>query len=448
MNKYFKIFKKYSKNILRTIGLLNKFQKIISIYKQIPRPDDDFESKFINLIQQNDNFGESDFASLCPGLFRSSLSNHGTIHQRIDEASLLWMMVKKSNGKILAGGSTILLLGASGNRNVVSIDRDPRQLTIANKVFNKLDVKKRIKLYNQSSRKNINIDTYGFLFVDGDHSYDGVCFDIARYWNQLENSSKIPSIAVFHDAQKNPVTYVEPVERALNELLRENAAERITSWGAQLAVKKIKDIDTKKWHQKIDEEFWINQNSYLYNNQLNPVIKNFSLTENKKENYFNNILGFNNLDEEPWKKINLSVNKLDLTADSPVRYIKLINPSLKSELSRDIPFLKSKFTFEIFLRPKNIDSFRLVLDDQKNENYFDISNIINKDHPKIENIQNNKQIRVLDVKFDYLNAFFHCYYHFETTKEISNSKLRLIIDENLENKNKGFFVNFFSLDQS
>ena len=59
------------------------------------------------------------------------------------------------------------------------------------------------------------------------------------------------------------------------------------------------------------------------------------------------------------EKINLSVNKLDLTADSPVRYIKLINPSLKSELSRDIPFLKSKFTFEILLRPKNITSFRL-----------------------------------------------------------------------------------------
>ena len=50
---------------------------------------------------------------------------------------------KKSNGKILeigTGGSTILLLGASGIVEMVSIDRDS---TIANKVFNKLDVKKR-----------------------------------------------------------------------------------------------------------------------------------------------------------------------------------------------------------------------------------------------------------------------------------------------------------------
>ena len=106
------------------------------------------------------------------------------IHQRIDEATVLWRSVKRTAGPILevgraAGGSTIVILGASGDRTVVSIDRAPTQPEMTKAVFSRPDVQSRLKLYNQSSREEIAEREFGMMFIDGDHSYEGVCHDIA-----------------------------------------------------------------------------------------------------------------------------------------------------------------------------------------------------------------------------------------------------------------------------
>lgn len=452
MDKYFNSKKFLLKKILKLLSLEAWFFNLLNKYYPKPKQDEDFEKKILKIIESNKNFGESDFASICPFLFTPSLQNHGTIHQRIDEASLLWMMVKNTEGKILeigraAGGSTILILAASGNRDVVSIDRDPRHLSIANYVFDKLDIKKRLKLYNQSSRKFIDNDKYGFLFVDGDHSYDGICFDIATFWNQLEINPDHQSIAVFHDAQKNPISYVPSVERALKELIEEKAAEKITSWGAQLAIKKIKNIDCNKWYKKIDNLFWIKNNSYLQNNEINPDIKSFSISEERKINYSNNLLGYENLEERTWIKENLTIERVDLSADNPLRFIRKNNTNKLSSLSKSIENLKGKFTINIFLRPKKINSFTLSLEDEKNSNILNILNNFKENHPSIDYIFDEKFIKIIDIKVDYFNAYYHYYYHFELTEIKKNLKIKIILDEKQKNKESGIFLNLLDLDQ-
>lgn len=438
-------FINFIKIIINYLGIKNIIFNLIKESNNSPKQDEDLEVKFIKLIEDNNNFGFSDFASLSPGLFSSSLQNHGTIHQRIDEASLLWMMVKKSKGKILelgraAGGSTILILGASGDREVVSIDRDPRHLSIAKNVFNKSQVSQRLKLYNQTSRKYIDEDNYGFLFIDGDHSYEGICYDIACFWNQLECNSNYQGIAVFHDAQVNPISYVPAVVKAVNELIYEKAAIKIANWGSQLAVKKINNIDIVKWHQKIDEEFWSKKNSYLQNKILNPLIEKFSFSDLPKVNYEINLLGYENIDESDWKKVNLRVINTDLTADNPVKFISL-NPHSKSTISKKLEKLFGKFVIEIYLRPKHLDAFNLTLSDQSGNEFLNLFNYFENNNPKV--IVEKSNIEIIDIKVDYLNAYYHFYYHLSSNYDLINLDLNLIFNERLNDS--GLYLNLISL---
>ena len=86
--------------------------------------------KTTRIVDRLEDFGNADFAELSCWLFASSLSNHRVIHQRIDEGSLLWRAVKMSGGPILevgraAGGSTLVLLGASGSRRLSASIANP-----------------------------------------------------------------------------------------------------------------------------------------------------------------------------------------------------------------------------------------------------------------------------------------------------------------------------------
>ena len=158
------------KKILKLFGLSKIASHLLDYIKPYTNPsikkDEDMDEKSFKLINEIKNFGTVDFAEICPWIFTSSVQNHHIVHERIDEASLLWMMTKKSKGNILeigraAGGSTLIILGSSKEREVVSIDRDPRSLTIAKKIFEREDVKKRLTLYDQSSRKDIQKKNMG-----------------------------------------------------------------------------------------------------------------------------------------------------------------------------------------------------------------------------------------------------------------------------------------------
>ena len=440
-----KLFNRFA-TFIRIKSFTLRFFKLLAP-KDNPIQDPDKDKKFLKLIDETQSFGEIDFSYLCLGLFSSSLQNHGFIHQRIDEASFLWSMVKRTKGKILevgraAGGSTTLILGASGTRKVVSIDRDPRHLSIAKHFFERKDIKDRLKLYNQSSRKPIKNDKYGFLFIDGDHSYEGVCYDIATFWNQLV----IDSIIVFHDAQSNPISYVPQVKKAVDELIENKSAVIISSWGSQLAVKKLKNIEQKAWYKKIDENFWKKNNSTLQNGLANPDINSFQINDNQKINFHNNLIGYENFEEDAWIKNNLEISLLNFTADNSVRFVRPVN-SNPSILSKNIKKLIGRFTIEICLRPKNIDKFDLILDDYSDSYIFKIDHVFKNNHPLVNFISNQKIIEVEDIKVEYLNAYYHFYYLFNLNEELSSKEIKLILGKNDQFKDSGIYLNNFSFDQ-
>ena len=415
------------------------------------KKDEDIDKKADELLDGIKDFGKVDFANLCPWIFTSSVQNHHIIHERIDEASLLWMMTKKSKGNILelgraAGGSTIVILGSSQYRNVTSIDRDPRSLTIAKKVFKREDIKNRLKLYNQSSRKDVINENYGFMFVDGDHSYDGICHDIAKFWNNLQKIDDQDAIAVFHDAQENPHAFVPSVKKALDELMEEKAAEKITSWGAQLAVRKLKNIDREKWHEKIDKVFWEKYNSFFDEENLNPQKKTYSLENKAKVNFFNNILGYNNMEENEWSKENISVEKIEVTADNPIRFLKKIKNNSDAKIYRKLDKVGKSFTMEIFLRPKLLNNFQIFFEKDSSKLLAEIDIFLESGDIKINQKITDKIFKISDIKINYLNAFYHCYFCFENSTELENINLGISINNKLKSNEGGIFINCISLD--
>lgn len=184
----------------------------------------------------------------------------GIIAQKISEAHLLWRGAQMSAGPILeigrmAGGTTALLLGASGDRPMVSIDFAPFHNPLTDEFFGYEEIARRLKLYVQSSRQPIPETEFGYMFIDGDHSYEGVCADIANFWNALKPFDGRPGYCAFHDAAAP--AHVESVKKAVDELLAEPGACRVVeSASSLLLVEKTGDIDAAKWRRKIGDDLW------------------------------------------------------------------------------------------------------------------------------------------------------------------------------------------------
>ena len=134
------------------------------------------------------------------------------------------------------GGSTVLLALATHGSNVkvVSVDvvegcHDP-------------DVDDWLNDYEEKERIDIRVDNswamenmpLSLLFVDGDHSYEGVKKDFIHHWNFLHG----PCLA--HD-------YTDPtcegVTKFIDEWIEEGYAEIIEQVGTMVALKKLKDYE-------------------------------------------------------------------------------------------------------------------------------------------------------------------------------------------------------------
>ncbi|MFL6537798.1 MAG: class I SAM-dependent methyltransferase [Chthoniobacterales bacterium] len=138
-------------------------------------------------------------------LFHCDSRNRGIIRQGFDEAALLWKAVKATNGNILEigrnhAGSTTLLAAASPGRDLYSIDLAPRHDPACEEFFTSGDNKQRVHLLVADSRKPLPSVPVGFLFIDGDHSFEGVLADVLAHWNALSSGEPL---AAFHDALPN-----------------------------------------------------------------------------------------------------------------------------------------------------------------------------------------------------------------------------------------------------
>ena len=201
----------------------------------------------------------------------------------------------------------------------------------------------------------------------------------------------------------------------------------------------------KKWHEKIDKSFWKKYNSFFDKKNVNPLKKSFSLNEKEKMNYFNNILGYYNLDEKEWLRDNITVEKIELTADNPIRFLKKSSQGSVSKIYREIDCIESKFTFEIFLRPKELDNFQIFFKDKDNKDLLEIDIYLQNDKIEIKTNLYQGKLKILGVKIDYLNAFYHCYFHLEPQDKFENFKAGLSFNKNHKSSQSGLFFNCVSL---
>ena len=195
---------------------------------------------------------QSDFAHLL-WLFNSPRETRDIIRLDLHEAGLLYKYAKQTwvqpeklfhhtgRGSIILeigrywGGSTVLLAMATHHSDVkiVSVDvvegcHDPD----VDDWLNEYEEKERIdiRVDNSWAMENIPIS---LLFVDGDHSYEGVKRDFTHHWNYLYG----PCLA--HD-------YTDPtcegVTKFIDEWIEEGYAEIIEQVGTMVVLRKLKDL--------------------------------------------------------------------------------------------------------------------------------------------------------------------------------------------------------------
>ena len=211
-------------------------------------------------------------------LFTCDSRNRGIIRQGFDEASLLWKAVKATAGNILEvgrnrAGSTVLIAAASPGRALYSIDLKSNFSKACGEFLTNPLNKDRVHLLVADSRKPLPGMRYGFLFIDGDHSLEGVLADVVAHWNALEDTGGKPGLAAFHDALPNEnfqwrdahrkfkrfsirlknkfrkrqkpeiaLDYEVGVFRVCEKLTELGLAERWGSAGSMLAVRKLANL--------------------------------------------------------------------------------------------------------------------------------------------------------------------------------------------------------------
>lgn len=359
-------------------------------------------------------FGEADFAELSCWIFASSLINHRIVHERIDEGSLLWRSVKMSRGPILevgraAGGSTLVLLGASGERSVVSIDRAPYHAEIADYVFRRPDVRSRLKLYVQTSREPIVENAFGMMFIDADHSYEGVCHDIATFWPMLKSFDGKPPLAAFHDAADNPITYVEPVKHACEELLAEPGAARVVeSWGSMLVLEKTGEINPDRWYAKEHLAFW-EQVADRDHPVLRPKVVRAQLYRERPALRLGevNLFGDANVDDASWIKRGMMVERLQLNEDNPLRRLRETRETNEHGIEKSIPLNISRFNFLVFLRPHRVETIRLSILDHDRSPLAQVDFAFGDGGGIRRNVAASG-VQITDAAFLYRNGYFGC----------------------------------------
>jgi predicted O-methyltransferase YrrM len=420
--------------------------------------DPDYFDKTRRIVDGIEDFGKADFAQLTCWLFASSLINHKIIGGRLDEGSLLWRAVKMSGGPILEvgrdhGGSTLVLLGASGSRFVVSIDRAPDHARISDIVFSRPDVSRRLKLYNQSSREPIAESEFGMIFIDADHSYEGICQDIGTYWNMLKPFDGKPAIAVFHDAADNPITYVEPVKHACEELLSEPGVARVVeSWGSMLVLEKLNDIDPNRWYPKENRAFW-EQYATPEHPALRPLIlsERLHLEKATAATTFVNLLGTDNIERDSWEKRGVKIEFAQLNADNPLRLL-LETPDLGEHgIEKFARLNSSRFRFMVFLRPCSLKMLRLsVLTSGRTllaHVDFELT-----EKGRIATTSCKDGVEIIDAGFHYRNGYFGCDLSVSLSSAIPSAVFAVNALEDTGGtafykgrEGRGFWVNLFSV---
>lgn len=191
------------RNIYDAIKAIRRYNDVHAVFSNVARWPSDVKS-FENL-----SF-----------LFPSSQANFGLCLLAFDEASYLYSIAKKIHKGRLAeigrfkGGGTFLIAAAMSDGatldsfdihliSSVYNDGEPHPVDGAEldrdlgKALARFGLGARVKLFVKDSTKvNPASASYDFIFIDGDHTYEGVKSDFLHWKDALKNGGHL----LFHDA--------------------------------------------------------------------------------------------------------------------------------------------------------------------------------------------------------------------------------------------------------
>lgn len=141
------------------------------------------------------------FEDLAP-LFELSPMSRGIIRQDFDEAAALFKAIRRLSSPIgmeigrFNGGSTVLLAVAVGcGGKLVSIDIAPQDDIILRKILQKTQLAERVELLVADANQIERDEKFDFVFIDGDHSYEGAKRDHNRWGRRVKQDGLI----IHHD---------------------------------------------------------------------------------------------------------------------------------------------------------------------------------------------------------------------------------------------------------
>lgn len=172
-------------------------------------------------------------------LFASGPLNYGLALLRLDEAALLWRLVRDRRPRTLVeigrfkGGATFLLASAMPeDAHVYSYDLHVKLASVFDPVELDRELAAALAHYGLAERVHLIVADsrsaeypplpVDLLFLDGDHSYEGVHVDFRHWRSALASGASV----LFHDATSEP-----GVREAVQDLAGDHRLERVRGAG-------------------------------------------------------------------------------------------------------------------------------------------------------------------------------------------------------------------------
>jgi|18_taG_2_1085343.scaffolds.fasta_scaffold35413_2 predicted O-methyltransferase YrrM len=165
------------------------------------------------------------------------------IRQHSNEAILLWTLARNISGIIVEigvafGGTSLLLAAASPKSKVYGIDRKIRlQFDDVKLEMKNLNINNYTLIEDDSTTLNIKDyigDNIDFLFIDGNHSFEGCNNDIKHWWSYV----RMNGLVAFHDFNTGHPGVIQNV----HNLLSENKGKLYTQSDSIYVMEKINEL--------------------------------------------------------------------------------------------------------------------------------------------------------------------------------------------------------------
>ncbi len=134
----------------------------------------------------------------------SNTTNRGLLRLDFEEAAFLFRLARNREsaqileiGRFYGGSAFMFAVASDKNAHITSIDIAPQNDELLHAALKKHDLANKVDLLvADANQETVALSAYDLLFIDGDHSYEGVLKDY-EHW---KTSVKPGGFVVFHDA--------------------------------------------------------------------------------------------------------------------------------------------------------------------------------------------------------------------------------------------------------